>query len=152
MILIGSVQYGCNQIKYKIENKTKGDFMMSEYTDLTAKRDELLAKLREIEENCEGIENEHNAQKVQELNIEQAQLKAQKQELSTKLSAIEDKLGTIAIEINELSQTGINKILEAIKNQRWYFFKNKPKVLMDKWTGILWTNLNYFPYCSSFHF
>ena len=119
---------------------------MSEYTDLTAKRDELLAKLREIEENCEGIENEHNAQKVQELNIEQAQLKAQKQELSAKLSVIEGKFNAINAEINKLSGTGVDRILEAIKNQRWYFFKNKPKVLMDKLTGILWANLDYFPW------
>ena len=124
----------------------KESYIMSEYTDLTTKRDELLAKLREIEENCEGIENEHNAQKVQELNIEQAQLKAQKQELSAKLSVIEGKLSAINSEINKLSGTGIDKILEAIKNQRWYFFKNKPKVLMDKLTGILWANLDYFPY------
>lgn len=119
---------------------------MSEYKDLTAKRDELLAKLREIEENCEGIKNKHNAQKVQELNIEKAQLKAQKQELSAKLSAIEGKLSAINSEINKLSGTGIERILEAIKNQRWYFFKNKPKVLMDKLTGILWANLDYFPW------
>lgn len=120
--------------------------MMSEYTDLTTKRDELLAKLREIEENCAGIENEHNAQKVQELNIEQAQLKSQKQELSAKLSVIEEKLSAINFEINKLSGTGIDRILEAIKNQRWYFFKNKPKILMDKLTGILWANLDYFPW------
>ena len=119
--------------------------MMSEYTDLMAKRDELLATLREIEENCEGIENEHNAQKVQQLNIEQAQLKSQKQELTAKLSVIEGKLSAINTEINKLSGTGIDRILKAIKNQRWYFFKNKPKVLMDKLTGILWANLNYFP-------
>ena len=119
---------------------------MSEYTDLTTKRDELLAKLREIEKNCEGIENEHNAQKVQELNIEQAQLKVQKQELSAKLSTIENRLNATNIEINKLSGTGIDRILEAIKNQRWYFFKNKPNILMDKLTGILWVNLNCFNY------
>lgn len=119
---------------------------MSEYTDLTAKRDELLAKLREINEICEGVENKHNAEKVQQLNIEQAQLKLQKQELSAKLSVIEEKLSAINFEINKLSGTGIDRILEAIKNQRWYFFKNKPKILMDKLTGILWGCLNYFPY------
>lgn len=37
-------------------------------------------------------------------------------------------------------------ILEAIANQRWFFFENKPKVLMDKNTGILWANLSLFPY------
>lgn len=119
---------------------------MSELQTLTAQRDDLLAKIREIEASCEGIENEHNAQRVQELNLEHAQLSAQKQELSGKLSALEARLSAISSEIAQLSGTGIDRILEAIKNQRWYFFKNKTKVLMDRDTGLLWANLNYFNY------
>lgn len=42
---------------------------------------------------------------------------------------------------------GVEKILEAIKNQRWYFIKNKPKILFDKSTGLLWANLHTFNYC-----
>lgn len=117
---------------------------MSELQALTAQRDGLLEKIREIEASCEGIENEHNAQRVQELNLEHAQLSAQKQELSGKLSALEARLSAISSEIAQLSGTGIDRILEAIKNQRWYFFKNKTKVLMDRDTGLLWANLNYY--------
>ena len=117
---------------------------MSELQTLTAQRDEVLAKIHEIEASCEGIENEHNAQRVQELNLEQAQLNAQKQELSAKLSAMNSRLSSISSEIASLSGTGIDRILEAIKNQRWYFFKNKTKVLMDRDTGLLWANLNYY--------
>ena len=102
---------------------------MSDLQTLTTQRDELLAKIREIESSCEGIENEHNAQRVQELNLEHAQLSAQKQELSAKLSAMESRLSEISSEITKLSGTGIDRILEAIKNQRWYFFKNKTKSL-----------------------
>lgn len=122
---------------------------MSELQALTAQRDGLLAKIREIEASCEGIENEHNAQRVQELNLEHAQLSAQKQELSGKLSAMEARLSAISSEIAQLSGTGIDRILEAIKNQRWYFFKNKTKVLMDRDTGLLWANLNYFNWCKN---
>ena len=117
---------------------------MSELQALTARRDELLAKIRDIEASCEGIENENNAQRVQELNLEHAQLSAQKQELSAKLSAMETKLSSINAEIAKLSGTGIDRILEAIKNQRWYFFKNKTKILLDRDTGLLWANLNYY--------
>lgn len=122
---------------------------MSELQTLTAQRDEVLAKIREIEASCEGIENEHNAQRVQELNLEQAQLNAQKQELSAKLSAMNSRLSAISSEITQLSGTGIDRILEAIKNQRWYFFKNKTKVLMDRNTGLLWPNLNYYNCCKN---
>lgn len=69
---------------------------MSNLASLTAQRDGLLKKIREIEAVCE--------------------------------------------------KNGAERILEAIKNQRWYFFKNKQKVFMDRNTGILWANLDYYPY------
>lgn len=122
---------------------------MSDLQTLTAQRDDILAKIREIEESCEGIENENNAKRVQALNLEHAQLSAQKQELSAKLSALESRLSAISSEITKLSGTGIDRILEAIKKQRWYFFKNKNKILLDRNTGLLWSNLNYFPYQKS---
>lgn len=37
---------------------------MEDLQTLTQQRDELLAKIREIESSCEGIENENNAQQV----------------------------------------------------------------------------------------
>ena len=122
------------------------DTVMNELQTLTTQREELLTKIREIEESCEGIENEHNAQRVQELNLEHAQLSAQKQELSAKLSAMESKLSAINSEITKLSGTGIERILEAIKNQRWYFFKNKTHIIFDKTTGLLWNNPNFIPF------
>ena len=117
---------------------------MSEINILTAQRDEVLAKIQEIEETCEGIENENNAKKITSLNMQQANLSAQKNDLQVRLSAIERDLNKINEEIHNLSGTGLDKILKAIKNQRWFFFKNKPEVLMDKMTGILWANLDYF--------
>lgn len=122
---------------------------MSNLAALTAQRDGLLKKIREIEAACEGIENENNAKRVQELNLEQAQYSAQRQEIAAKLAVVDGKLANINAEILELSGTGVEKIFAAIKNQRWYFFKNKPKVFMDRDTGILWTNLEYFSYCKS---
>lgn len=115
---------------------------MNELQTLTTQREELLTKIREIEESCVGIENECNAKRVQELNWEHAQLSAQKQELSAKLSVIESKLSAISSEITKLSGTGVERILKAIKSQRWYFFENKIKILFDKKTGILYPNLN----------
>ena len=119
---------------------------MSELDVLLQKKEELLAKIQRIAENCEGIENEANAAKVAELNGRQAELLAQKDELKGKLAGIDGELGTISQNIRDLSGSGVDRILEAIKNQRWYFFKNKPNVMMDKNTALLWANLNYFPY------
>lgn len=122
---------------------------MSNLAALTTQRDGLLKKIRAIEAACEGIENENNAKRVQELNLEQTQYSAQRQEIAAKLAVLDGNLANINAEILELSGTGVEKILAAIKNQRWYFFKNKPKVFMDRDTGILWTNLEYFSYRKS---
>lgn len=120
---------------------------MSNLASLTTQRDGLLKKIRAIEAACEGIENENNAKRVQELNLEQAQYSAQRQEIAAKLAVVDGKLAAINAGIMELGGTGVEKILEAIKNQRWYFIKNKPKVLFDKSTGLLWANLHTFNYC-----
>ncbi len=119
---------------------------MSNLASLTTQRDGLLKKIRAIEAACEGIENENNAKRVQKLNLEQAQYSAQRQEIAAKLAVVDGKLAAINAGIMELGGTGVEKILEAIKNQRWYFIKNKPKVLFDKSTGLLWANLNTFNY------
>lgn len=119
---------------------------MSELENLKARQQELLDKIQEIEEQCEGIGNEHNAQKMQELNKVQAQLIGSQNDLKQQLQSIQEKLKTINSEIDKLSSTATDRILEAIKNQRWYFFKNKKHILMDKTTGILWANLDYFSY------
>lgn len=120
--------------------------MMSELENLKARQQELLDKIQEIEEQCQGIENEHNAQKVQELNKVQVQLIGSQNNLKKQLQLVQEKIKIINNEIDKLSSTATNRILEAIKNQRWYFFKNKKHILMDKTTGILWANLDYFPY------
>lgn len=118
---------------------------MSKLENLKARQQELLNKIQEIGEQYEGIENEHNAQKIQELNKVQAQLMGNQNNLKQQLQSVQEKLKTINNEIDKLSSTATDRIFEAIKNQRWYFFKNKPHILMDKTTGILWANLDYFP-------
>ena len=105
---------------------------MTELQDLTIQRDGILARIREIETTCEGIENESNAHIVQKLNLEQAQLSAKKNEIQANLNALQSKLCAINTELVNLSGTGVDRILEAIRNQRWYYFKNKTKGVYNK--------------------
>ena len=121
---------------------------MSELDGLLQQKNDLLDQIRRIEESCEGIENEANAKKILDLNERQMSLSAVKRELQTKLSSIDAELNNISSKINELSGTGIDKILNAIKNQRWYFLNNKPKIIFDRDTALLWANLDYFPYAN----
>lgn len=112
-------------------------------TTLTAQRDEVFNKIIEIEASCGGIENENNAKRVQKLNLEHAQCLVQRQEMSFRLAQLDGKISSINAEITKLSVTGVDRILEAIKNQRWYFIKNKPQILFDKNTGLIWANLHW---------
>lgn len=120
---------------------------MSEINELISQREKLLNEIREIEQACEGVENENNAKLLQELNLEQIKLTAQKNEIQKKLDAFNEKISQINSQISKLSEIGVNRILDAIKNQRWYFFKNHTHVLMDKYTGLLWADLDYFAWC-----
>lgn len=38
----------------------------------------------------------------------------------------------------------IDILLDAIKKQRWYFFENNDKIIFDRDTGLIWTNLKKF--------
>lgn len=122
---------------------------MTELQVLTEQRDDLLLKIKEIETSCEGIENEDNANRLQELNAAKAQLAAQENNMQSQLSAIQAQIAAVSTEITELSVTATEKILEAIKNQRWFFFKNVPEIILDRDTGLLWANLEYFPWCAA---
>lgn len=119
---------------------------MSELTALLAEKQKLTDRLKELEPIGEGLENEENRQRVRQLDAAQSELMAQKQTVEQKLSGIQSHLNEVNAEINQLSSDSRDTILEAIKKQRWYFIKNKPKVLLDRNTGYLWANLNYFPY------
>ena len=119
---------------------------MSELEGLLSQKETLAEQLRRIAETCEGLENESNAAKVATLTEEQLKLSALKNELQDKVAALEKNLLDISRQINELSGSGVDKILNAIKSQRWFFFKNKPKVLFDRDTALLWNNPNYISY------
>ncbi|HHD2734593.1 TPA: hypothetical protein ACOTGU_001070 [Clostridium perfringens] len=112
--------------------------------DLLLEKNKIIENITEIEEQCEGSDNEKNANKIIKLNMKKAGLLSEKNNISLELAKIDKQLEDINKEINAISISGIDKILEAIKKQRWYFFKNKPKIIMDKKTGILWPNLDYY--------
>ncbi|STB71352.1 hypothetical protein [Clostridium baratii] len=114
--------------------------------DLLLEKENLINSIKEIEEVCEGIDNENNSKRILELNKKKSELVAEKININNRLADLEVQLNEINEEINKLSSVGIDKILEAIDKQRWFFFKNKPKVIMDKETGFLWPNLDYFEY------
>ncbi|WP_298585864.1 hypothetical protein [uncultured Megasphaera sp.] len=122
---------------------------MSELTALLAEKQKLTDKLKELETVSEGLENEKIRNRVRQLNIYQSKLSTEEKNMRQRFSVLQETLKNVTDEINQLSSDSRDTILEAIKKQRWYFIKNKPKVLLDCNTGYLWANLNYFPYAKS---
>lgn len=67
----------------------------------------------------------------------------------SELSELKARRESVIAELKEIESVideGRSRILEAIKSQRWYFFRDNKYILMDKVTGLLWANLDYFPY------
>lgn len=55
-----------------------------------------------------------------------------------------DELQSDIKSIDELSDSGIERILNAIKQQRWFFFANNEYILLDRDTALIWANLDCF--------
>lgn len=69
----------------------------------------------------------------------------------SELSELKARRESVIAELKEIESVideGRSRILEAIKSQRWYFFRDNKYILMDKATGLLWANLDYFPYAT----
>ena len=118
----------------------------AQFKTLLKQKEALLQKIRNIEENCEGIKNANNVSTTQKLNEEKSQLLQKQKDYTAELKVIGTRLNEIGNQLNALSGTGSDKILEAIGKQEFYFIKNKPNVLFEKTSGLLWTNLDTFPY------
>lgn len=47
---------------------------------------------------------------------------------------------TAKAKLAKIDGRGVEDILEAISKQKWIFFKNKPSIVMDRDTGIVWNH------------
>ncbi len=98
---------------------------------------ELQSQLQTINDFLAGEESPHIAQQTLTLRTQQTQLQQKIATLTAELTVVGNKIPTLA--------NGKHKeLLEAISQQRWYYFKDKTYVLYDSHTGYLWPNLEYF--------
>ena len=70
-------------------------------------------------------------------------------EIMGKLETLEKRKANLSEKLRAIQNSkkkDTDRILRAIAAQRWYWFENKSYVLMDRDTGLIWTDLNYFPY------
>jgi hypothetical protein len=63
--------------------------------------------------------------------------------LEKKSLDLKNEQENVSRELDAISCIEQQKLFDAVKNQRWYFFKNKKKVIFDKNTAYLWTNQDY---------
>lgn len=98
-----------------------------------------LEKMYELD--CE-IEDNDGVMRLKEINDEKGDLLYQKKKIVKQLVDINQKIKSLNEEIETLTEKSTKKILEAIEKQRWYFIKNRPDIILDIETGIIWPNLN----------
>lgn len=113
-------------------------------SDLCLEKEKIMLKIKEINKEHIDIESESNSNLILELRIKELSLLNEKDRLNQRLVSIEEELGKINKDVEELSTETVDIILKAMEEQRWYFFRNKPTILMDRDTGILWANLDFF--------
>ena len=118
----------------------------AQFKTLLKQKEALLERIRNIEESCEGIKSANNVSTTQKLNEEKSLLLQKQKDYMVELKVIGSRLNEIGNQLNALSGKGSEKILDAIEKQQFYFFKNRPSVLFDKTSGLLWANLDTFPY------
>lgn len=111
--------------------------MSESVAELQTQYDALQQQIQSINQFLAGEENADVAQQALNLRSQQTQIQQQIATLNAKLSVIDTQIPTLA--------NGKHKeLLEAISQQRWYYFKDKTHVLYDSHTGYLWPNLDYF--------
>lgn len=49
-------------------------------------------------------------------------------------------------EIDMLAAESTAKVLDAIDRQRWFFFDETSQIIFDRETGLIWANLDHFPW------
>lgn len=114
--------------------------------DLFRQRDELREKIRALAQTYGSPENPINAEQLIELNAAQAALLVQRDALTNEITSLDDELKVADKTIVEFFSDAVKKILQAIQNQRWFFFANNDQILFDRTTALLWANLDKFPY------
>ena len=97
----------------------------AQFKTLLKQKEALLQKIQSIEESCEGIKNANNVSTTQKLNEEKSQLLQKQKDYTAELKVIGTRLNEIGNQLNALSGTGSDKILNAIDKQKFYFIKNK---------------------------
>ncbi|MFA5687525.1 MAG: hypothetical protein WC963_05680, partial [Bacilli bacterium] len=116
------------------------------YEQLVLKKEELTQKLQDIIEISEGKDNPKVAKKITELETEKLETDKQIETLKKQKETLENQSVKLQEDINKLSGHGVQRILDAIKKQRWFYFKDKPKVIFDKSTAFLWQNIEYWDF------
>ena len=119
-----------------------------EYKELLKQREALLAQIKQIEES-EGFSGDSKANKLRKLEQEKQQLLDELEELTKKSMIVNGRLAEISNDLLKTQSSGTEKILKAIEQQRFYFFRNKPNIMFDRNTGLLWANLDTFDYSNN---
>lgn len=127
-------------MKYKEGNvNTASKINHEERETLVQQREILLKRLKDLQFK---LFDESSPEVVEHLN----QLQLEKVKQQSLLKQAQFKLEQLEPQLKNFNGGAEKTLLEAISKQGWYSFKNKPEILLDSKTGLLFPNFEYVPH------
>jgi hypothetical protein len=113
------------------------------YLSLIEQKKQLQAQLSEMNSELDGSENPEIAQKINDLELEKAKLTKECESADNNAKTLKEALNSLKVKITSISNGKNKELIEAVKKQRWFFFKEPKEIIFDTNTGIVWENLDY---------
>lgn len=113
------------------------------YLSLLEQKKQLEAQLSEMNSELDGSENPEIAQKINDLELEKAKLTKECESTENNAKTLKEALNSLKSKITNLSDGKNKELIEAVKKQRWFFFKEPKEIIFDSQIGLAWENLDY---------
>ncbi|MCF7911467.1 MAG: hypothetical protein K9M99_02985 [Candidatus Cloacimonetes bacterium] len=105
----------------------------------------LLGKIYDLNKILLDANDPENAKTIGALEEEKSILNRKFEAVTSERKALIAKIDDLKKQISDISSDEqVNKLLAYFKDTRWFFFENKKMLIFDKWTGMLWGNVENF--------
>lgn len=113
------------------------------YETLLTQKQELEKQLNSLNAELDGSENAQVSEQINKLELEKERNSKELSIAENSLELLKKISADLTSKISTLSSGKSQELIEAVKKQRWFFFKNPKEIIFDTHTGIIWENLNY---------
>ena len=132
---------------------SKSQKVKQEIERLKAEKVKLQTELNQLNLIVLGKENAENAKEISRLEEKKTLLSQQLKTVNSEAKSLYSQIDKLKTQISEIGNNElVEKLFTTIRDKRWFFFENRKMFLFDKWSGMLWANLNNFTLTSNFNY